>query len=191
MKVGLFFGSFNPIHIGHLIIANFMAEFTDLDKVWFVISPHNPFKQKSSLLADHHRLALVRTAIEDNRKLKVSNIEFKLPQPSYTVHTLVHLKEAYPDHEFSLIMGTDNLETFHKWKNYEQILESHALYVYPRLHSDGGSFKNHEKVKIIAAPLIQVTASFIRNAIKNNKDVRYMLSEPVYNYIKEMHFYKN
>ena len=131
-NIGLFFGSFNPIHIGHLIIANYMINFSDLTEVWFVISPQNPFKEKKTLLSEHHRLELVRIAIEDNNNLKVSDIEFKLPQPSYTINTLTYLQEKYPKKKFSLIMGEDNLKTFHKWKNYEEIIKYYELYIYPR-----------------------------------------------------------
>ena len=133
MKVGLYFGTFNPIHVGHLIIANYMTQYADLDQVWIIVSPQNPLKQKNTLLADYHRLALVRAAIEDNPKLTVSDIEFHLPIPSYTATTLTYLKEKYPEKEFSLIMGEDNLRTFHKWFNHEMILENHQIYVYPRV----------------------------------------------------------
>jgi nicotinate-nucleotide adenylyltransferase len=190
MKIGLFFGSFNPVHSGHMVIAQYMAEFTDLEQVWLVVSPQNPLKPKATLLSDVHRLALVRHAVGYYRKLKASNIEFKLPQPSYTVVTLAHLKEKYPQHMFALILGSDNLETFHKWKNYEQILAENELYVYPRKDSTGGSLLHHKNVKVVDAPLMEISASFIRNAIKEKKDVHYMMPEAVWNYIKEMNFYK-
>ena len=192
MKIGLFFGSFNPVHIGHMVIANYMLEFTDLNQIWFVVSPHNPLKPKSSLLAAHHRLRLVREAIGDNNKLKASNIEFKLPQPSYTINTLTYLKEKYPKNDFDLIVGSDNLQTFHKWKNYEQLLEQHELYVYPRSTKpqEPGELVSHAKIKIVPAPVMEISSSFIREAIKNKKDVRYMIPEAVYGYIKEMHFYE-
>ena len=190
MKVGLFFGSFNPIHVGHLILANYMAQFTDLDKVWLVVSPHNPLKNKSSLLADYHRMALVQRAIEYNTKLKASDVEFKLSQPSYTINTLIHLTEKYPQNKFVLIMGADNLTTFHKWKNYEEILSNYEIYVYPRPGYDGGNLKNSASVKFIEAPIMEISSTFIRQAIKNKKDVRYMLSDAVHQYIQEMHFYK-
>lgn len=190
MKVGLFFGSFNPIHVGHMVLANYMLEFTDLDKVWFVISPHNPLKQKSSLLDEHHRLQMVQLAVEDNSKLKASNIEFKLPQPSYTVNTLAHLKEKYPKNNFVLIMGADNLVTFHKWKNYEEILKYHELYVYPRHDSKEAALSTHEKVKLVNAPQIEISSTMIRSAIKEKKDLRYFFSEAVWKYIQEMHFYE-
>jgi nicotinate-nucleotide adenylyltransferase len=190
MKIGLFFGSFNPIHVGHMVLANYMLEYTDLDRIWFVVSPHNPLKKKSSLLDEKHRLQLVKLAIGDNNRLKASDIEFKLPQPSYTVITLAHLKEKYPNDEFVLIMGADNLENFHKWRNYEEILKQHQLYVYPRHESQDGAFQNHPNVKRANAPLMQVSSTDIRQAIQDKKDVRYYVPEAVWNYIKEMHFYE-
>ena len=198
MKIGLFFGSFNPIHVGHLIIANHMVDYTDLDQVWFVVSPQNPFKAKASLLEDYHRLALVNIAIEGNKNLKASNIEFDLPKPSYTIDTLTYIKEKHPEHNFSIIMGEDNLRSFHKWKNYEQILENHQVFVYPRILTEGENtsqtpqiFQNHPKITLCSnAPLMKVSASFIRSAIKDNKDVKYLLTEPVHKYLQEMHFYK-
>jgi nicotinate-nucleotide adenylyltransferase len=190
MKIGLFFGSFNPIHNGHLVIAGYMAEFTDLDQVWMVVSPHNPLKTKTSLLKDTHRLALVNEAIGHYRKIKASNIEFKLPQPSYTINTLLHLSEKHPEHVFVLIMGYDNLQSLDKWKNYQEILNNYEIYVYPRNDCGGEKFINHPKVKMINAPVMELSASFIRKAIKDKKDVRYMMPESVYNYITEMHFYE-
>ncbi|MBE7510357.1 MAG: Nicotinate-nucleotide adenylyltransferase [Bacteroidetes bacterium ADurb.Bin141] len=190
MKTGLFFGSFNPIHNGHMVIANYFAEFSDLKQVWFVVSPHNPLKPAGSLLNDFQRLQLVELAIGDYRKMKVSKIEFGLPKPSYTINTLTHLQERFPQHEFVLIMGSDNLHTFHKWKNYEQILEYYSIYIYPRPGFDGGDFKNHPKVKFIEAPLMEISSTFIRNAIKSKKDVRFMMPEKVADYIDEMNFYR-
>lgn len=190
MKVGLFFGSFNPIHVGHMVLANYMVEFTDLDKLWFVVSPHNPHKEKKSLLAEHHRLQLVHIATENNAKIKASDIEFKLPQPSYTIDTLVYLKEKYSAHEFVLIMGEDNLSNFHKWKNYEQILQNHFLYVYPRVKSEKSNLHEHPKVKLIQAPIIEISSSQIRESIKQKRDLRYFLPEKVWEYILEMHFYE-
>ena len=190
MKTGLFFGSFNPIHNGHMVIANYFAEFSDLKQVWFVVSPHNPLKPAGSLLNDFQRLQLVELAIGDYRKMKVSKIEFSLPKPSYTINTLTHLQEKFPQHEFVLIMGSDNLHTFHKWKNYEQILEYFSIYIYPLPGFDGGDFKNHPKVKFIEAPLMEISSTFIRNAIKSKKDVRFMMPEKVADYIDEMNFYK-
>jgi nicotinate-nucleotide adenylyltransferase len=193
-KIGLYFGTFNPIHVGHLIIANFLANNTDLKEVWFVVSPHNPLKDKSTLLEDHHRLALVQRAVEDNPKLKASGIEFDLPKPSYTVLTLQALKEKYPDYAFSLIMGEDNLRTFHKWRNYEYILEHFDIYVYPRVQSssetDIRDFSTSPRVHFCKAPVMNISSTFIREAIKNKKDVRYLLTDPVFRYVDEMNFYR-
>lgn len=188
-KIGLYFGTFNPIHIGHLVIANHMANYTDLDEVWFVVSPHNPFKNKNNLLDDYARLELVHRAVEDYDQLRVTDIEFGLPQPSYTVNTLVNLNEKYPKHHFSLIMGGDNLNAFHKWKNYEMILENHQLYVYPRLANTSSQLDHHKKVNLVGAPIMQISSSFIRNAIKTKKDVRAMLPAKVWDYIDEMNYY--
>jgi nicotinate-nucleotide adenylyltransferase len=202
MKIGLYFGTYNPIHVGHLIIANHMVDYTDLDQVWLVVSPQNPLKNKASLLEDYHRLALVRVAVEGNNKLKASDIEFDLPKPSYTTTTLAYLKEKCPEHTFSLIMGEDNLRTFHKWKNYEEILTNHHIYIYPRALTDQEqlekikedqlypSIKNHHNITLCNAPVMKLSSSFIREAIKNKKDVQYLLSEPVFNYVTEMHFYE-
>lgn len=192
MKVGLYFGSFNPIHIGHLVIANHMAEHSDLDQIWFVVTPHNPFKKKSSLLDNYQRLEMVYIATKEYDKLKPNDIEFNLPQPSYTVITLAHLQEKYPKHDFSLIMGEDNLKSFHKWKNYEVIIENHHIYVYPRI-SKGKietQFHKHNKVHFIDAPIMELSSTFIRNAIKTGKNVKPMLPEFVWEYLDEMNFYK-
>lgn len=193
-KIGLYFGTFNPIHIGHLAIANHMVEFSGLDEVWFVVTPHNPFKEKSSLLADHHRLQMVQIAAEDYPKLKASSIEFGLPQPNYTVNTLVHLNEKFPDDHFCLIMGEDNLASFHKWKNYEIILENHELYVYPRVQEGkrpASQFDSHPKVHKTDAPIMEISSTFIRKAIQHKKNVRPLLPCNVWQYLDEMNFYKN
>lgn len=190
MKVGLFFGSFNPIHVGHMVIANYMLAHSDLDRIWFVVSPHNPLKEKNSLLPETHRLQMVTLAIGDNNKMKASNIEFKLPQPSYTINTLAHLKEKYPNNDFALIMGSDNLEGFHKWKNYEEILKHYELYVYPRPNIKGSELFHHKRVKMIDAPLMEISSTSIRKAIKEKKDVRYFVAPAVWDYMREMHFYE-
>jgi len=192
MKIGLFFGSFNPIHIGHLVIANHLVEYSDLDQIWFVVTPHNPFKKKKTLLEDHQRLEMVYRATKAYSKLKPSDIEFSLPQPNYTINTLTYLEEKYPQHLFSLIMGEDNLKSFHKWKNYELILKNHHIYVYPR-HTNGAvetQFDNHDKIHLINAPIMELSSTFIRNAIKEKKVVRPMLPEHVWEYLDEMNFYK-
>ncbi len=190
MKTGLFFGSFNPIHVGHMVLANYMLSFTDLEEIWFVVSPHNPLKDKKTLLAQNHRLAMVRLAVEYFPRFKASNIEFKLSQPSYTVNTLAHLKEKYPDNKSSLIMGIDNLRSLDEWKNYEQILKNHKIYVYPRQGSDAGKFTNHPNVIITEGPVIEISSSFIRKAISEKKDVQFFIPENVAQYVKEMSFYK-
>ena len=192
MKVGLFFGTFNPIHVGHLTIANHLAEHSDLDQVWFVVTPHSPFKKKNSLLDDHQRLEMVYQATKDFDKLKECNIEFGLPQPNYTVNTLAHLEEKYPDHEFALIMGEDNLKSFHKWKNFEVILSYHKIYVYPRI-SEGiieSKFEDHPSIVRVDAPIMELSSTFIRKSIKAGKNVRPMLPEAVWTYLDEMNFYK-
>ena len=189
-KTGLFFGSFNPIHCGHLMIAGYMVEYTGLDQVWFVVSPHNPLKEKITLLADHHRLAMVNMAIEEDRRFKSSNIEFKLPQPSYTIDTLTYLSEKYPGKEFVLIAGSDNLPTFHKWKNYEELLRQYQIYLYPRPETTVSQFDQHPAITRVNAPLITISSSFIRKGISDNKNMRYFLPDNVWKYIEEMHFYK-
>ncbi len=198
--IGLFFGSFNPIHVGHLIIANHLIENTELEELWMVVSPHNPFKEKASLLADNHRLTLVRIATEENSLIQASNIEFDLPKPSYTVQTLAYLKEKHPEYKFSLIMGEDNLRGLHKWKNVGEIIHNHSIYVYPRVRTiqeEGKelSAKPHEDLNgadfhFIDGPMLTISASHIRNSIKNGKSVKYLLTPEVEKYVEEMHFYR-
>jgi len=190
MKIGLFFGSFNPVHVGHMIIANYMVSQTPLEQVWLVVSPQNPFKTKSSLARDYDRLHLVRLAIAENPKLKASNIEFDLPKPSYTIDTLVYLKEQHPDHEFVLIMGGDNLGSFHKWKNYEIILRDYEIYVYKRPSYELGDLQEHPKVNIFDAPLMQISASYIRKCIQNSLSVQYLVPENVFEYLNTSSLYK-
>lgn len=190
MKTGLFFGSFNPIHVGHTIIANYMVEHTDLKSVWFVVTPHNPLKKKSTLANDYERLHLVNLAIGDNPKLKASNIEFKLPKPSYTIDTLTYLKEKHPQKEFVLIMGGDNLATLHKWKNYELILKDYEIYVYKRPKYELEQFATHPKVQLFDAPLMEISASFIRQCIRANKSIRYLVPDAVYHYLGGSNLYK-
>lgn len=191
-KVGLYFGTFNPIHIGHMVIANHMVEFSDLDEVWFVITPKSPFKQKQTLLANHHRYQMVFEAIKEYPKLKASKIEFDLPQPNYTITTLVHIEEKYTEHQFSLIMGADNLKGFHKWKNYETILENYSLYVYPRI-SDGKvehQFKDHPNIHLVEAPIMEISSTFIRKEHQNGKNIKPLLPNAVWTYLDEMNFYR-
>lgn len=192
MKIGLYFGTFNPIHIGHLIIANHMAEHSDLDQIWMVVTPHNPHKKKDTLLDDHHRLQMVHLATEDFPKIKPSDIEFKLSQPNYTINTVVHLQEKFPSYEFALIMGEDNLKSFHKWKNYEAILQNHHIYVYPRISSEAENqeLKNHPKVHFIDAPIVEISSTFIRESVKNKTNIKPLLSPKVWEYIDHNNFYK-
>ncbi|CAM1363562.1 putative nicotinate-nucleotide adenylyltransferase [Tenacibaculum sediminilitoris] len=191
-NIGLYFGTFNPIHIGHLIIANHLVENSDLDEIWMVVTPHNPFKKKSSLLDNHHRLEMVYLATQEYDKIKPSDIEFKLPQPNYTINTLAHVSEKYPEYNFSLIMGEDNLKSLHKWKNYEAILEDYNIYVYPRI-SEGvieTQFDKHLKIHRVNAPIVEISSTMIRNSIKLGKSVLPLLSNNVWKYIDEMNFYK-
>lgn len=198
-NIGLFFGTFNPIHVGHLILANFMAQLPEIDEVWFVVTPRNPFKSKETLLEDIHRLALVREAVESNLRLKASNIEFGLPQPNYTVDTLAFLSEKYPEKNFTLIMGEDNLRGFHKWKNYETVLQYYHILVYPRVYTHNEQVEQsettkellrHPHVKMVDAPLMKISSSMIREMIAEGKDVQYILSPEVFKYVDEMNFYK-
>ncbi|OQX96335.1 MAG: nicotinic acid mononucleotide adenylyltransferase [Bacteroidetes bacterium 4572_128] len=191
MKIGLYFGSFNPVHIGHMAIANYIVEYSDLKQIWFIPSPQNPFKKKENLLNYHHRYELLNLAIDDNFGIfKLSDIEFKMPQPSYTINTTRTLKEKYPNFEFSILMGSDNLQNFHKWKNYKEILKDHNLYVYPRPNFPIENLEFSEKIKIIKSPLMEISSTFIRKAIKNGKNVYYFLPHKVYKYIKKNAIYE-
>lgn len=195
MKIGLFFGSFNPIHTGHMIIANLMAETTDLQKVWFVVTPQNPLKPAKNLLHDFDRYDMVRAAVYDNYKLEVSDVEFHLPKPNYTIHTLVHLSEKHPGKEFKVIIGEDNLNTFSRWKNYQRILDDYGLYVYPRIlrepvMKEADTIRNHPNVKLIPAPLIGISATFIRDCVRKNQSIRYLVPDPVEEIIRTRHFYR-
>lgn len=190
-KTGLFFGSFNPVHIGHMIIGNFMATQTDLEEVWLVVSPQNPLKPKKTLARDHDRLHLVRLAIGDNVNLRASDIEFGLPKPSYTIDTLIYLREKYPSREFVLIMGSDNLATFHKWKNHDIILRDYHIYVYKRPDYTEGPLSEHPHVHLFDAPLMYLSASYIREMIREGKSVQYLVPEAVYEYLLTSHLYRD
>ena len=196
-KIGLFFGSFNPIHIGHLILANYILEHSDMQELWFVVSPQNPFKEKKSLLNDHNRLDMVQLAIKNYQKMRASNVEFSLPTPSYTIDTLTYLQEKHPDYSFSLIMGEDNLGSLHKWKNYELLLQNYQVIVYPRIFGEDISsspnvtqLKNHHNIHKIDAPIIELSATEIRDMIKSGKNVRPMLPPEVFEYLDGSSFYK-
>jgi nicotinate-nucleotide adenylyltransferase len=196
-KIGLFFGSFNPVHIGHIAIAGYMKEFTDLDQVWFVVSPQNPLKKKESLLADHHRLYLVELALKDDDDLRTTDIEFNRPSPSYTIDTMAWLTGKHPRHSFVLVMGEDNLYTLHKWKNAVELVSRYPLYVYPR--PDVVKKKNDlleeilikAKIKWVIAPLMDISGTFIRDGIRHGKNMSYFLHPAVWKYIVDMHFYEN
>lgn len=190
MNVGLLFGSFNPIHIGHLIIANLVKEQTDLQQVWFVVSPQNPFKKRSSLLHEFDRLDMVRAAVFDNYDLRDCDIEFNMPRPSYTVDTLTYLTEKYPDHHFKLIMGEDNLNHFQKWKNHEIILENYGIFVYPRPNASENNNIDHPNINFIKAPILDISATFIRDCVRNNISIRYLVPDPVEEMIRTKKFYQ-
>jgi nicotinate-nucleotide adenylyltransferase len=190
MKIGLFFGSYNPVHVGHMIIANYMASRTDLDQVWLVVSPQNPLKPKKTLARDYDRLHLVHLAIGDNTHLRASDIEFSLPKPSYTIDTLTYLREKYPQHEFALIMGGDNLATLHKWKNYEIILRDYRIYVYRRPTYELGAFEDHPSVQILDAPQLHISASYIRNCISDGYSVEYLVPDRVFEYLRDSTMYR-
>ncbi len=194
MKTGLFFGSFNPIHIGHLAIANYIVEYSDLEEIWFVVSPHNPLKKKTTLLDDRNRLYMVHMAIEDDPRFRACDIEFYLPQPSYTIDTMAYIAEKYPDREFILIMGEDNLLTLHKWKNPEEIIKRYAIITYPRVNPGNADDKalasilDIAKVTRVEAPLMEISGSFIRDAIREGKDISWFVPSRVWKYLKEMHY---
>lgn len=196
MKTGLFFGSFNPVHIGHMAIANYIAEYTDLQEIWFVVSPHNPLKTKESLLDDRDRFHLVELAIGNDMRFRPSDIEFSLAQPSYTIDTMAYLSEKYTERSFTLIMGEDNLNTIHKWKNAGELVKRYPLFVYPRLNPGSKSSKKLQdilataSVTVVNAPLMEISGTFIRKAIREGKDLSWYVPAPAWKYITEMHFYK-
>lgn len=190
MKIGLFFGSFNPPHIGHMAIANYMVEYAGLTQVWFVVSPQNPLKEQSGLLKDYDRLELMRLAVNDDRRFRVSDVEFRLSKPSYTINTLEFLKEKFPDHLFSLIIGTDNLENFNKWKEYERILDNYPILVYPRPGYEISAQLVHDHIRLVEAPKLEISSTFVRQAIAEGRDVRYFVPERVWDYMDKMNYYR-
>ena len=190
IKTGLYFGSFNPVHIGHLAIANYMIEYSDLEQLWFVISPQNPLKEKKSLLKDHQRLEMVRLALEEDDRFRVSDIEFKLPTPSYTIDTLTYLEDRNSGHEFRLVMGADQLKTFHKWKHADLLTRNYHRLIYPRPGIDPETMKDIPNSTVVNAPLMEISSSFIRQAIRDGKDIRHLVPAKAYVYLREMHFYE-
>lgn len=190
MRVGLFFGSFNPIHIGHLAIANYIVEFSQLNQLWFVVSPQSPFKNKARLLSEYHRIELVNRSIEDDLRFRSSSIEFKLPKPSFTIDTITYLKEKHPDHDFKMIMGADQIPSFHKWKNVEELKKQIGFLVYPRPGISNHELPDSQEFELIEAPLMEISSSFIRKSIQDGKDVKHFLHPEAWKYIQEMGFYK-
>ncbi|MEN8764357.1 MAG: nicotinate (nicotinamide) nucleotide adenylyltransferase [Wenyingzhuangia sp.] len=192
MKIGLYFGTFNPVHVGHVILANHMLHHTALDEIWMVVTPHNPHKKKHTLLDNHHRLEMVYKATEEYDHIHPSDIEFKLTQPNYTINTLVHLSEKFPQHEFAIMMGEDNLRSFHKWKNYEMILQDYDVFVYPRIaeNQEEVILKSHPKVHLIQAPIVDISSTLIRKSIQDKKSVQHLLAPKVWSYIDLMNFYQ-
>ena len=188
MITGLFFGSFNPIHIGHLIVANVMVEATDIDKVWFVVSPQNPFKKGETILDEFDRMNMVRVATHDNDRFEACDVELNMPKPSYTVDTLAYLMDKYPDKSFKIILGEDNLIHFRKWKHYEQVLR-HGIYVYPRPHAQKVNLHNHSKVSMIKSPMIDISATFIRQCIQKNQSIKYLVPDGVQELISSKGYY--
>lgn len=190
LRIGLFFGSFNPVHIGHLAIANYLVEYGNIDQLWFVVSPQNPHKKKENLLNDYDRLEMMHLAAKDEHRFRVCDVEFRLPKPSYTIDTLTHLSEKYPDHSFSIIMGSDNLVNFHRWKNYDQILRNYGILVYPRPGFDPQQAQIEDNYTLINAPLMEISSTFIREGIRQGRDLRHFLPPGVWDYIDKMGFYR-
>ena len=191
MKIGLYFGSFNPIHNGHLIIAQHFLEETDLEKIWFVVSPQNPFKQNHSLLNEYHRLFLVQKAIEGESNMKAVDIEFSLPKPSYTIDTMTYLEEKYPEHQFCIIMGSDSFQNLEKWKSGFLIMTRYPIYIYVRSGFEVDQKKITENIVVLKAPLLDISASLIRKKIGEGKSVRYLIPDSVNEEIVNAGYYKN
>ena len=189
MKIGLLFGSFNPIHTGHLIIANYMANHTTLDKVWLVVSPQNPLKKYNDLANTYDRLEMAKLATDNSKNISVSDVELKLPQPSYTIDTLAHLKEKYPEHDFALIMGSDNLVSLPKWKNYKLILRDYKIFVYPRPGYENTDLATHPSVTITMTPLMELSATFIRKSLAEKKNIQYFVPDSVLEFIESKNLY--
>jgi nicotinate-nucleotide adenylyltransferase len=191
MKIGLYFGSFNPIHVGHCIIANFVLVNTNLDQVWFVVSPQNPLKPAAGLLNEYHRLHLVQLAVEGEANLRVSDIEFRLPKPSFTVSTLAYLQEKYSHHSFSIIMGSDSFKNLPKWKNYFHILQHYPIFIYVRPGHDDISFYPNADITILKSPLLEISASLVRNNVKEGKSIRYLVPDKVLEEIMNNGYYRS
>ena len=189
LNVGLYFGSFNPVHIGHMAIANYMVEFGGIDQLWFVVTPHNPLKKKYNLLNDYDRLEMMHLAVGKDHRFRVCDIEFRLPKPSYTIDTLTYITEKYPAHNFSVIMGSDNMKNLHKWKNHDSILQHYEIIVYPRRGFDPGNYQHQNNIRIVEAPIIEISSTFIRESVKSGKNICHFLPPGVWDYIQKMGFY--
>ena len=189
-KVGLYSGSFNPIHHGHVMLANYLVEFSDLDELWFVVSPQNPLKKKSELLDDAERLKLVQLAVGDDPRFRVSDVEIHLPTPSYTINTLTALSEQYPDCQFVFICGMDSLQNLKNWREYQKILDNYELLVFPRVGYDGGDLINYPSVTVLDTPILEISSTFIRQCVREGRDVRHFMPERAFLYMKEHHFYE-
>jgi len=189
-KVGIYSGSFNPIHHGHVMLANYLVEFSDLDELWFVVTPQNPLKKKEDLLDDDERLKMVQLAIGDDPRIHVSDIEMHLPTPSYTINTLTALSEQYPDSEFVFICGMDSLQNLKNWREYQKILDNYELLVFPREGYDGGELINYPSVTVLKTPIIEISSTFIRQCIKEGRDVRHFMPEKAFEYMKEHRLYE-
>ncbi len=190
MDVGLFFGSFNPVHIGHLAIANYLVEYTSIRQLWFVISPHNPLKEQEDLLNDFDRYDLLKKAVNEDPRFRISDVEFHMPRPSYTIDTLITLGKKYPDHRFTLLMGSDNLESLPRWKQYEEIVENYEILVYPRPGYDQTTGMNHRNISWVDAPQLTISSTFIREAIRAGRNLRHFVPPQVWDHIEKMGFYR-
>lgn len=188
-EIGLFFGSFNPVHMGHLIMAGYMANHTSLDEVWMIVSPQNPLKKKSTLANHFDRLEMVNLALDSAENIRASQVEFALPQPSYTIDTLTHLSERYPDHRFTIIMGSDNLFSLHKWKNADVILRDYQIAVYPRPGFLGHELEQHPAVRMTDTPLMELSSTFIRESVKAGKSIRFFVPDTVLEFIEKKGLY--
>ena len=189
-KIGIYSGSFNPIHHGHVMLANYLVEFSDLDELWFVVTPQNPLKQKGDLLDDDERLKMVQLALGDDPRFHVSDIEMHLPTPSYTINTLTSLSEQNPDCEFVFICGMDSLQNFKNWREYQKILDNYELLVFPREGYDGGELINYPSVTVLKTPILEISSTFIRQCIKEGRDVRHFMPEKAFAYMKTNRFYE-
>ena len=189
-RIGIYSGSFNPIHHGHVMLANYLVEFSDLNELWFVVSPQNPLKKKAELLDDAERLKMVQLAVGDDPRFRVSDIEMHLSTPSYTINTLTALSEQYSDFQFVFNCGMDSLQNLHHWREYQRILDNYELLVFPREGYDGGELVNHPSVTVLKTPILEISSTFIRQCIKEGRDVRHFVPEQAFLYMRQYRFYE-